>query len=79
VGGIGVAPEAEDDEGSLSSGAFGLSEPPVDVDGADPDPDAGVDGGGAVVVVVAFPSPEAALGGCKGFTQVVSWVDELKK
>lgn len=51
----------------------------MDVDGADPDPDAGVDGGGAVVVVVAFPSPEAALGGCKGFTQVVSWVDELKK
>jgi hypothetical protein len=50
----------------------------VDVDGADPDPDAGVDGGGAVVEV-ALPSPEAALGGCKGFTQVVSWVDELKK
>lgn len=52
----------------------------MDVDGADPDPDAGagVDGD-AAVVEVASPSPEAALGGCKGLTQVVSWVDELKK
>lgn len=51
----------------------------MDVDGADPDPGAGVDIDGAVVEEVASLSPEAALGGCKGFTQVVSWVDELKK
>lgn len=52
----------------------------MDVDGADPDPDpdAGADEDG-VMVEVASPSPEAALGGCNGFTQVVSWVDELKK
>jgi hypothetical protein len=50
----------------------------VDVDGADPGAGAGVDVDGAVVEV-ASASPDAALGGCKGFTQVVSWVDELKK
>jgi len=54
----------------------------VDVDGADPDPDPDPEGGadedGAVVEVVpTSPSPEAALGSCKGFTQVVSLVDEL--
>lgn len=50
------------------------------MDGADPDPDpdpdAGTDEDGAVVEV-ASPSPEAAPGCCKGFTQVVSWVDGL--
>jgi hypothetical protein len=30
-----------------------------------------------MVVEVVSPSPELALGGCKGFTHVVSWVDEL--
>ena len=53
----------------------------MDVDGADPDPEASAGAGvdGAVVLVVAFPSPEVALGGCKGFTHVVSCVDALKK
>ena len=52
----------------------------VDVDGTDPDPDAGVGvgaDGDVAEVVVALLSPEVALGGCKGFTHVVSWVVEL--
>ncbi len=43
--------------------------------GEDPDPGAGADADGAVLGAAA--SPEAALESCKGFTHVVSLVDEL--